>query len=553
MAGETVLILDDRAENLAFLRDYILEPNNYTVLTADNGVDGLNIALEQPIDLIISDIMMPKMGGLELLENLHEAGNPIPIILTTFYGSEETAVSAFRLGAKDYIMKPFTVEEMLAAINRALSEIRLRRERDQLIENLLKTNRLLESRVKESHALNAISRSMTSLLDLEQILNRIVEAAIYLSQAEEGSILLLDETGDLYLRAARGVGDEKVRGLKVKVHDSIAGQVVKTGEPIIVGGQSDDDSFKFATSYFVKSMVNVPLKYGRQVIGVLVVNSKERALTFKKRQVGLLMTLADYASIAIENARLHAQQQHQSQAKAAAATSIERQIAQPAAHSEIAAALRNLVSGIVQEFEGPTQQIQEWAKIIQKAPDQTDWVRYAQQIEAESRRCRRHLQNLVDYVGKEPEKKAIDLNRLLDRAWRKIEADPNFNPDVEVIRGYDPQLPPVSADPDQLEKALYYLLQNSLSAMPYSGTLRMITRRVQNDVQVLINNSGQDKSVAEAQVISDPFYKNTNPAFGLDMSISYSIVERHNGAIEVDNKAGNGTTITLRLPLDRAK
>jgi two-component system NtrC family sensor kinase len=199
------------------------------------------------------------------------------------------------------------------------------------------------------------------------------------------------------------------------------------------------------------------------------------------------------------------------------------------------------------------EHIQEWAKTIQKTPDQTEWLRYAQQIEAESRQCRQHLQNLVDYIAKEPEKKAIDLNRLLDRAWRKIETDPNFNPAIEVIRGYDPQLPPVSADPDQIEKALYFVLQNSLRTMPNSGTLRMITRAMRNEVQVIVNSTGQDNSAGEGPSVFDPFYKNTDRAFGLDMSISYGIIEHHNGTIEIDSKSGKGTTITLRLPLERVK
>ena len=149
MAGETVLVADDRTDNVDFLRQYVLEPNGYRVKAAKDGREALRIALKDEIDLVISDLVMPNVNGLELMEELRRAGKEIPTILMTFHGSEETAVNAFRLGARDYIIKPFTVEEMVEAIDRALAEARLRRERDQLTRNLLQANRQLEQHIKE--------------------------------------------------------------------------------------------------------------------------------------------------------------------------------------------------------------------------------------------------------------------------------------------------------------------------------------------------------------------------------------------------------------------
>ena len=113
MSGETVLVADDRADNVDFLRQYVLEPNGYRVKAATDGRQALRIALKDEVDLVISDLVMPNLNGLELMEELHLAGKEIPTILMTFHGSEETAVNAFRLGARDYIIKPFTVEEMV--------------------------------------------------------------------------------------------------------------------------------------------------------------------------------------------------------------------------------------------------------------------------------------------------------------------------------------------------------------------------------------------------------------------------------------------------------
>ncbi|HRV91532.1 MAG TPA: response regulator [Anaerolineae bacterium] len=303
MAGETVLVVDNREDSIKFLRTYVLQPNGYKMIEATDGADALKIALSKKVDLIISDLVMPRMGGLELLEALNHRNIDTPTILMTFHGSEGTAVRAFRLGARDYIIKPFAIDEMLTAIDRALTEARLRQERDALTQTVLKVNQQLESRMQELRFLYGIGRSVTSLRDIEPILNRIVDAAAFLTEAEEGSIMLVDEeSGDLYLRAARGLNEKKASSFRIKMHDSIAGQVVKSGQPISIGGQNEDDSFKVKTGYFVKSLLNVPIKNKDDIIGVLAVNNKDTARAFTERHLNLLTALADYASVAIDNA-----------------------------------------------------------------------------------------------------------------------------------------------------------------------------------------------------------------------------------------------------------
>src|SRR4030042_6723333 len=120
MGGECGLVVDDSRENVKFLCSYILEPNGYKTLTANEGEQGLRYALSEDLDLMIIDLKMPKLTGLQVMEKLKEKGRDLPVILMTFYGSEETAIQAFRLGAKDYLIKPFTATEALEAIERAL-------------------------------------------------------------------------------------------------------------------------------------------------------------------------------------------------------------------------------------------------------------------------------------------------------------------------------------------------------------------------------------------------------------------------------------------------
>jgi DNA-binding response OmpR family regulator len=119
--AKKVLVIEDRRENIVFIANNILKPEGWEVITARDGELGLQKATEEKPDLIITDLKLPGMHGLDVLEALNERGLHIPAIVMTFHGSEETAIRAFRLGAADYLIKPFNIDDMLAAVNRALS------------------------------------------------------------------------------------------------------------------------------------------------------------------------------------------------------------------------------------------------------------------------------------------------------------------------------------------------------------------------------------------------------------------------------------------------
>jgi PAS domain S-box-containing protein len=305
--SETVLIIDDRRDNVAFLRENVLDPAGCQVLVADDGQEGLRRALEEQPDLIIMDLTVPKMSGLQILEELRSAHNDAPVILMTFHGTEEAAVRAYQLGVREYIIQPYTVEQMREAVERSLAEGRLRSERDQLVRGVALGNSRVERRLRELSVLAGIGRSITALLDEDRLLTRVVDAAVYLTGAEEGFLLLVDEgSGELYMRAARGAGEKVARGFRLKVNDSLAGQVVQTGKPVIISGSRQEGRLKIKTGYLVRSLLHVPLKVGESVIGVLSVDHMVEQGEFSTYDLQLLGALADYTAIALEHARLRA-------------------------------------------------------------------------------------------------------------------------------------------------------------------------------------------------------------------------------------------------------
>ena len=114
-----VLIIEDRRENIVFIANNILKPMGCGVVTARDGEMGLQKAMEESPDLIITDIKLPRMSGLDVLQQLNDREIFIPAIVMTFHGNEKTAVRALRLGAIDYLIKPFDIKEMQNAIKRA--------------------------------------------------------------------------------------------------------------------------------------------------------------------------------------------------------------------------------------------------------------------------------------------------------------------------------------------------------------------------------------------------------------------------------------------------
>lgn len=300
MTGERVLVIEGRAHDAAFLIEEVLRPDGYRVLRAKGRGDSVHQTLTTRPDLIIMDLDAEAVRGFEILGELAEREVTVPVILVTALRSEEVIIRALRLGVVDYVFKPFSPEEMRMAISRALRVGRTR----SLARGVERVNEQLERQVKELGILYGIGKAVTSVLDLEKLLNRIVEAAVYLADAEEGFLLLVNgESNELYMRAGQGLGEKFAQGFRMKVEDSLSGQVIKTGKPIMVS--AEDSEYKLKTGYLVKSFLHVPIKVRDQTIGLLSVDNRISRKNFTEHDLYLLFALADYGAIAIENARLY--------------------------------------------------------------------------------------------------------------------------------------------------------------------------------------------------------------------------------------------------------
>jgi DNA-binding NtrC family response regulator len=118
----TIIIIDDETDLLDLLKLILTEKTDYNILTTTDPKQALDWCREYHADVLISDLRMPQLEGIELLKILQTQDKTIPFIIMTAYGTIESAVEAMRQGAFDYITKPFRKEQILMTINKALDK-----------------------------------------------------------------------------------------------------------------------------------------------------------------------------------------------------------------------------------------------------------------------------------------------------------------------------------------------------------------------------------------------------------------------------------------------
>ncbi len=301
MANEVILVVDDSHDNRLFLEKYVLGPAGYQVLTAASGAEGLDRIIETEPDLLLLDLQMPGMNGVEMINALQARGVQIPVILMTYQGSEETAIQVFRLGVRDYIVMPFTPDELLVSVEGALMESRLRSERDALTRRLVVANQRLERRLREVNALAGIGRSVTALMETDELLSRVIEGAVYLVRADQGRIVLRQrKDGQLTVRAIKEEHRTRATLSSEPTSDPLISAVVQSQQSALV--TREQEGFPLAPG--IGAALCVPLLKGGTAIGAIEVTVKQQSRRFTINDRSMLGAVADYAAVSLENTRL---------------------------------------------------------------------------------------------------------------------------------------------------------------------------------------------------------------------------------------------------------
>ncbi len=283
-----ILIVDDETSICEILGQY-LQKKGYAVTTAQSAEHALKLLGTVGIDLVVTDIKMPGISGVELLKQIKEKNNFLPVLITTGFPTLDSAIDALKFGASDYLTKPFHLEEISEKVKRALA-------RKQLEEENLLFSKLV--------SLHEVTKILASTLDLTNLNTKFLDYSIRMSKADGGALLFLENSGKLSLSENVGVFSRDYWLSPAFISASV--WVANHGEPLVLepSEQILPSGLLPIPSEF-QSCIFFPLKTPSRTIGVLNLARISGREAFLNVDLEIVNVLASQASISIENVRLY--------------------------------------------------------------------------------------------------------------------------------------------------------------------------------------------------------------------------------------------------------
>jgi signal transduction histidine kinase len=377
-----------------------------------------------------------------------------------------------------------------------------------------------------------ISRDLASTLDLDELLDRIVNAAADITAAEAASILLYDNTArQLYFQVATNIDEPTMRGLVVPLEGSIAGWIVTKQKPLRIDDVSEDSrhfgNIEQSTGFVTKSILGIPLITKNKVVGVLEVLNKKEG-NFTSGDENLLTVLGAQAAVAIENARLFQQS--------------------------------DLISEFVHELRTPLASLSTATYLLlrpEMSREQQEQI--VNNIHNETLRLNSLASSFLDLARLESgrvqfRKSTFDIMDLLhecsDVVASKAEED---HIQIRVIEPEGPSM--VDADRDKIKQVILNLLSNALKYNRPNGSVILKAISSEGQIQVSVQDTGIGIPEDAVGHIFEKFYRVRDhetkaSGTGLGLSICKKIIQGHGGTIEIKSKIGIGTNIICTLPRD---
>ncbi len=310
-----ILVVDDEEVLASFVAKILAEEEDfsYEVGVAGTGEEAVTMFEKDPFDLLIVDIKLPEMDGIDVLKAVKSFDAETQVVMITAYASLETAVSALREGAYDYIVKPFEAKQVQSVVRHALERRSLILQRNELIQSLSEANdrlteahkmleekkalvdKELEQRLEELTSLNDLATELSSELNLQRLLASTPGLASEVMKAE-GAAVVFKEGKDFLVKSSFALDDILPKGMRLPGTQEPFGSVLKQAKPKGVakwkpaGGKGPEVYLGCGVLKGVR---------GRG-FGVLCVTSRARAFTDKALE--LLSTVASAASTALQNA-----------------------------------------------------------------------------------------------------------------------------------------------------------------------------------------------------------------------------------------------------------
>ena len=506
-----VLLIDDEKD----IRDVLtisLRDAGCEVVSVANGDAGLLRCAEAMFQIVITDIRMPGIDGIQVLETIKKKYPDIEVIVATAFGEMDLAIRALQLDASDFITKPISDEALSLALKRAkerfVSRKRLKdytalleKEKAETSQELLKTIAFQS---------NLIESSMDGILGCDEtdtvvIYNRSMEQMLEYSRAEAAH----------QMRFEHFFPAEEITRFKEQM----------TGEKY--GGKNR--LFLFESVLRSKSGRDVPV----QVSAVTLFDAG--------RKNGRVCFFRDLREI----------------------RKLEREMEDQARilHQDKMMSLGRLAASVVHEINNPLSGILNYlrlmVRILRQGPPAQERIEkfrhYLNLVETETSRCSQIVSGLLSFSRmSEPNFTQVAIDELLQRSIllsrHKLELS-----NIHLESSVQPNIPSVVGDFNQLQQCIINLIFNAIDAMPDGGTLNLDGHYDADKAQAIITvkDSGRGISPENLPHIFEPFFTTKNEGYGVGLGLStvYGIMERHKGTVKVTSQPGDGAVFMLVLPI----
>jgi two-component system phosphate regulon sensor histidine kinase PhoR len=490
-----ILVVDDERGIREGCRR-ILTAEGFSADVAGNGAEGWDLVrAKKSYDLLLVDLMMPVMGGLELMDHVSQFDPEVIMIVITGFATIETAVEAMKHGAYDYVPKPFTPDQLLAVVNRGLEKRRLRIQAQRLMEE--RDQKLLEV-AKEESKLHTIVFSMA-----DGILVFNLERQIVLWNPAASKMLNLHDG----LEAGRDIGDIIPNKDLVELIDK---------------GFTPDTTHYTVLSEEIELSLPEPRTL---MVNVSVVRDNDG------QKLGVVSVLRDITQL-----------KEIEQVKSQFVTMVTHELRAPLAAIE--GYLSAYLSGLAGTDPQVSRQMLDRAKqrahaLLQLVNDLLEFSR----LEAKGVSRKKELLDLSDVINGTVE--------LL-----KTQGEPKA---LEFQVELPQSMPLIEADRCEMEQLFTNLISNAIKYNVKRGKVSISAKTSKQSLNIKVADTGIGIAEEHLPHIFEEFYRVSGPqtryttGTGLGLSIVKKIVESHFGRIEVDSKIDKGTTFTVKFPIEEQR
>jgi signal transduction histidine kinase/DNA-binding response OmpR family regulator len=564
-----VLIVDDEPLIRRAMADY-LEDCGYETVVAADGADGLEKARAERFDIVLVDLRMPRVDGLQVIATLQSEQADLPVVVVSGTGVLNDAVEAMRQGAWDYITKPVQdIEEIRVTVERVLERAQLVSERDRYQQELEELNASLEAEVarqtedlrmqnRELAALNQVSYAIGDPLDLDTMLNRATDAAVEAVGADGGAVRLLNpKTNQLVVAATRGfAADYAVSANPIPLGQGIIGQVAQSGRPSR-GSEITDDAWKVVLEeHGFHSFLCVPLRTGEvgdgkhPVVGVLTAFMQSE-YDFEAHEVDLLANVGNQLGVAVARGQ-YAADLRETNVQLGKAIEELRQLDR----------LREqFIQNVAHELRTPLALVRGYVEMLARGELSGEEQRVA--LEVTSKRVETLVElveaitTLQDLDAKPLQIDSVSPAELLKTACQ-MAAQRAAGVHIELTCDCPPDIPAFPGDFTRLSQALHQLLDNACKFSPEGSEVVVVAREdpAENTVCILVADQGIGIRSPEHERIFERFYQvdggltRRYGGTGLGLALVKEIVEAHDGRVTVESEVDVGSTFTIHLPLE---